>query len=85
MVFSQTCVEENMGVCDTIVDGYFVEVAICTIFGVIWYLILSKVLKNLQSSPLSAWQVDHSKQIVVWADNEAFDLPDLIGGTAKKL
>ncbi|MCP6484505.1 hypothetical protein NL492_27245, partial [Klebsiella pneumoniae] len=38
-----------------------VEVAICTLSGIIWYLILSKTLRNLQSKRMSQWQVEDSR------------------------
>ncbi|XP_027840968.2 acetyl-coenzyme A transporter 1-like [Aphis gossypii] len=44
--------------CVIVVDGYFVEVAICTVLGIAWYLSLRKILENLQSRQLSDWQVN---------------------------
>lgn len=44
--------------CVIVVDGYFVEVVFCTVFGIAWYLSLRKILENLQSRQLSDWQVN---------------------------
>lgn len=75
-------------------DGYFIEVCICTVCGLAWYMVLSKILKKLQSKEVSDWQVNEGNghvdvppptAVVTTAccggyDNEAYNLPDLVDG-----
>ncbi|XP_050525711.1 acetyl-coenzyme A transporter 1-like isoform X2 [Daktulosphaira vitifoliae] len=44
--------------CDIIVDGYYVEIALCTVLGTIWYLVLYRTIKNLQYKDLQDWHVN---------------------------
>lgn len=81
----QHCTENNAGHCVTILDGYFVEISISTIFGVAWYLALSKMLKKLQSKRTSDWQVDDGGVVTTRNENEvSSNLPDLVGGKPQK-
>ncbi|OQS02747.1 acetyl-coenzyme A transporter [Thraustotheca clavata] len=48
------------GHCSMIQDGYFTEVAFCTIFGVIWLIVFYQRLVKLQHLPISAWRVQSS-------------------------
>jgi hypothetical protein len=44
------------GKCVPIVDGYFVEVIFCGLFGFIYFMIAWPKLKGLDQLPLSAWR-----------------------------
>ena len=45
------------GHCVTQLDGYYLEIVICLILGVIWYFLQHKRIKKLQSLDKTAWQV----------------------------
>lgn len=45
------------GKCQIIVDGFYIETLACTIYGVIWYCIFRKSIKNLQSKNVKEWHV----------------------------
>ena len=45
------------GVCQTFIDAYYIEVAICTIAGVLWYIWKYRTIFRLQNLPMSGWQV----------------------------
>ena len=45
------------GHCVTQLDGYYVEIVICLILGVIWYFLQRQRIIRLQSLDKSAWQV----------------------------
>ncbi|XP_060877595.1 acetyl-coenzyme A transporter 1-like isoform X2 [Metopolophium dirhodum] len=61
-----SCSTENLknmcktigGDCVVIVNGYYVETAVCTIIGIIWFCIFRKILKNFQTKGRSYWLVD---------------------------
>jgi len=44
--------------CATILDGYYIEAAICMVIGFVWYGICKSHYKILQSKDLSHWIVD---------------------------
>lgn len=46
------------GDCNIIVNGYYIEVALCMIIGFVWYFWYKKTIKNLQTMSLSNWQVN---------------------------
>lgn len=76
ILFLQNCTHAG-GQCDTLVDGYFIEVCIGTGLGIIWYIFLNRMLKNLQYKRPSDWQV-HKSGPVYKLDNTISSLPDLI-------
>lgn len=46
------------GDCNIIVNGYYIEVALCMIIGFVWYFSYKKTIQNLQTKNLSNWQVN---------------------------
>lgn len=50
----------NNGDCISIVNGYYIEVAVCMIIGFVWYFSYKKTIKNLQTKSVSNWQLDLS-------------------------
>eukprot|EP00102_Acyrthosiphon_pisum_P021756 XP_016658966.1 PREDICTED: acetyl-coenzyme A transporter 1 isoform X2 [Acyrthosiphon pisum] len=46
------------GDCVVIVNGYYVETAMCTIIGIIWFCVFRKIIKNVQTKGRSYWLVD---------------------------
>ncbi|CAF1077243.1 unnamed protein product [Adineta steineri] len=59
------------GVCGPYIDSYYIEVALCTIFGILWLIWQYKTLMHLQSLPLSAWLVRmHRRKSKMIGDNE---------------
>lgn len=53
---SKLC-SKSGGTCQTIIDGFYIEVAFNIVFGVFWYFWAKKVAKNLQNLPVSDWHV----------------------------
>ncbi|XP_060833849.1 acetyl-coenzyme A transporter 1-like isoform X2 [Rhopalosiphum padi] len=49
--------KSNGGDCITTVNGYYVESVICTIIGIVWYIIFKNKLEELQSKSPSHWVV----------------------------
>ncbi|VVC28209.1 Hypothetical protein CINCED_3A024306 [Cinara cedri] len=52
-----TC-KTNGGDCVIQVNGYYVETAVCTVIGIVWFGIFFKILKNLQIKSPSHWLVN---------------------------
>ncbi|XP_050430838.1 acetyl-coenzyme A transporter 1-like isoform X2 [Adelges cooleyi] len=46
------------GSCSTTIDGYYLEILICTIIGIIWYICFNKPLRNLQTKSNEYWLVN---------------------------
>ncbi|WKX97144.1 hypothetical protein Q1695_013086 [Nippostrongylus brasiliensis] len=44
-------------VCEVVVDGYFISVAVCSVIGIIWYKLLFNKIKYLQKIPRKEWSV----------------------------
>lgn len=45
------------GKCETIVDGFFIEVAAGVIFAVFWFYFGGKLIRKLQNLPIKSWHV----------------------------
>lgn len=43
--------------CPIYIDGFYIETAICLIFGLIWYKWGVSTLRRLQEVPLVDWRV----------------------------
>lgn len=82
---SQACEHNDDGECVTVIDGYFIEVGVCTMFGIGWCLFLKKMLKKLESKRLCEWQVNDDEPAAMPEDNVVGELPDLIGGPVATL
>lgn len=52
----------NEGECVT-VNGYYVETAMCTILGIVWFGVFKNVVKNLQTRSQSSWLVNVKEPI----------------------
>ncbi|CAI6365109.1 unnamed protein product [Macrosiphum euphorbiae] len=52
--------------CVTILDGYYIEAAICMVIGFVWYAIFKSHYKILQSKNHSHWIVDVKRPISVY-------------------
>lgn len=48
---------ENYGNCSIFIDGYYIEIAISLIYGLIWMKIFKKIIKSLQGYPREDWFV----------------------------
>lgn len=48
---------ENGGKCQIDIDGYYIEVALNVVYGIIWYQWGKRVLDHLQSLDLEEWHV----------------------------
>lgn len=51
-----TCKEVG-GICETRVDGFYVEIGFSLIYGIIWYMIFKSVIYRLQRYPRDDWFV----------------------------
>ncbi|RHY27047.1 hypothetical protein DYB32_007089 [Aphanomyces invadans] len=51
------CESLENGRCMIITDGYFVEVAVCTIIGIVWLALAYRHVDKLQTLPMAAWRV----------------------------
>lgn len=56
----EICVE-NMGQCNIIVDGYYIEIFISLIYGLIWMKIFKSIIDQLQKYPRESWFVLSTK------------------------
>ena len=45
------------GECTMMVDGYNIELAVCTVLGLVWYYLLHRVLQRLQDTKEEEWQI----------------------------
>jgi MFS transporter, PAT family, solute carrier family 33 (acetyl-CoA transportor), member 1 len=48
---------ENGGVCHIDIDGYYIEVAMNVVYGIIWFHFGKQMVKDLEKCPLSDWHV----------------------------
>lgn len=48
---------ESGGFCRIDIDGYYLEVAMNVVYGVIWFMWAKKIIAYLQILPLSDWHV----------------------------
>lgn len=56
MFFSQACTTGG-GKCRIDVDGYYIEIGVCLVYGILWYAWGKHQIRYLQSLPLKAWRV----------------------------
>ncbi|XP_039987459.1 acetyl-coenzyme A transporter 1 [Xiphias gladius] len=49
------CVKEG-GVCETTLDGYYVESVVCVVIGLAWWVWLGKKMRRLQEESPAAWR-----------------------------
>lgn len=69
MLGNNTCATKTLqeschrtgGKCRIDVDGYYIEVIICLIYGIIWYKWGRSKVNQLQRLPVKSWHVFHSK------------------------
>jgi len=53
--FSQDCTNAG-GICQTWIDGYYVESIVCVIIGILWLRWKGQQTRSLQDLPESAWR-----------------------------
>ncbi|XP_050438632.1 acetyl-coenzyme A transporter 1-like [Adelges cooleyi] len=51
------------GSCSTTINGYYLEIIICTIIGIIWYVCFNKPLRNLQTKSNEHWLVNFNTSV----------------------
>lgn len=69
MIGNNSCVtkvdQENCykigGGCRIDIDGYYIEIILCLIYGIFWYKWGRSKISYLQKLPIKAWHVVHSK------------------------
>lgn len=64
--------KENGGECVVLVNGYYVEMVLCTIVGFVWYFIFRHIINNLQSMSPSNWLVNVKQSM---DDNDTNSMP----------
>ncbi|XP_025194188.1 acetyl-coenzyme A transporter 1-like isoform X2 [Melanaphis sacchari] len=62
------------GDCIVTVNGYYIEMVLCTIFGILWYSIFKNILKNLQTKCPSKWLVNYVKQPITKNSKNVFTI-----------
>ncbi|XP_065084575.1 acetyl-coenzyme A transporter 1 [Ochlerotatus camptorhynchus] len=45
------------GKCNIVIDGYYIEIAVCLVYGILWYQWGKHKIRYLQNLPQSAWRV----------------------------
>ncbi|CAK4087802.1 unnamed protein product [Aphanomyces euteiches] len=55
------CEAINGGHCTILVDGFFVETAICTVVGIVWLVFMYRRVDALQKLPMAAWRIRKDK------------------------
>ncbi len=65
------------GVCRSHIDAYYVEVTVCFIAGIIWFIWKRATIMRLQSKPMSAWQVGNHRRKSQLSDYDD-DLPSIM-------
>lgn len=50
------CTEQG-GKCETGLDGYYIEVLVCTVLGIVWLYYCRRLLQQLQDKDESAWRI----------------------------
>ncbi|CRL01967.1 CLUMA_CG015131, isoform A [Clunio marinus] len=56
----ESCVKIG-GSCRVDIDGYYIEVILCLIYGIIWYKWSKPKINHLQKLPIKNWHVQHLK------------------------
>ncbi|XP_055624324.1 acetyl-coenzyme A transporter 1 [Toxorhynchites rutilus septentrionalis] len=57
----EICVNGD-GKCNIEIDGYYIEIVICLVYGIFWYHWGKHKIRYLQSLPLKAWRVTHKQR-----------------------
>ncbi len=55
---SQMICEKHNGTCEIYIDGYYVLVAVCSIFGIFWYRYFTPMVLWLEARPEKEWRVN---------------------------
>ncbi|VDN54001.1 unnamed protein product [Dracunculus medinensis] len=55
-VLSDQC-KSSGNVCEVVIDGYYVAVALCSVIGIIWFKAFFNKIKCLQKIPRTDWRV----------------------------
>lgn len=48
-----------------IVNGYYVEMVVCTIIGIIWFVNFRNIFKSLQNKGPTQWLVNNAKLPII--------------------
>ena len=54
-IAAEECNQKN-GVCDVSLDGYYIEVVLCVLVGIVWYKWGRNKIIALQHKPLTSWK-----------------------------
>lgn len=64
------------GSCGMYVDGYYIVLAISTLFGFVWFGVFRRIIQKYQSLGLSHWVID-VKQSITAESTEQCMIPRL--------
>eukprot|EP00035_Acanthoeca_spectabilis_P004197 m.100104 g.100104 ORF g.100104 m.100104 type:complete len:542 (+) comp12480_c0_seq2:86-1711(+) len=53
------------GTCDLVVDGYYVMLFVCAIFGVLWWFFFESRLLDIQKEPTVSWRVQGGRYSIL--------------------
>lgn len=56
----QACIDAG-GECLIIQDGYYVETVICSVLGIIWFLVFYRRIMRLQNLKITQWRVKQAQ------------------------
>ena len=56
-IFQKKECEDNDGICTTEVDGFYVEIGLSVVYGIVWFLIFKSVIYRLQRYSREDWYV----------------------------
>ncbi|KAG8335653.1 hypothetical protein J6590_063128 [Homalodisca vitripennis] len=59
---SSKLTKECAGECETYLDGYYVLIAICTVFGLLWLRWAIPTVRELQNKDFEEWKVSSRRQ-----------------------
>lgn len=62
--FAKTKCLESGGQCQIDIDGYYIEIAMNVVYGVIWFYFARKVINYLEHLPVSDWHVLSNRPVV---------------------
>lgn len=57
--------KKSGGSCIVVVNGYYVEMVVCTTIGIVWFVNFKNILKSLQNKCPTQWSVNNVKQPII--------------------
>ncbi|KAI1727431.1 acetyl-coenzyme A transporter 1 domain-containing protein [Ditylenchus destructor] len=51
----------NGNICEWVIDGYYISVGICSVFGLVWYFLFYRRIHRIQKLSRSSWKVNFKR------------------------